>query len=126
MNHSVLARKEKMSFKATATLFYGTVFSLLELENYFGLEIGADNFERIDEELEILGFERICRSCNFDDKEIIVSAKTIQVDAYDGIRQLKLDKDLRFDITISQKFMDFVLSTKLQKNVDWFLCAGDL
>lgn len=115
-----------MSSTPQATLFYGTTFTTAELEAFFGLELGADNWEEIDERLEDLGFERVIRDSYVDDSDrVIVSAKTIEVSRYQHFRPVS-PEDLHVDIEVGQKYQDFVSATGLKKSVGWFLCAGDV
>lgn len=115
-----------MSSTSQATLFYGATFTIAELEAFFGLELGADNWEEIDDRLQELGFERVIRDYYADDSDrVIVSAKTIEVSRYQHFRAIS-PEDLRVDIVIGQKYQDFVSSTGLKKSVGWFLCAGDV
>lgn len=115
-----------MSSEAQATLFYGTTFTLAELEAFFGLELGADNWQEIDDRLEDLGFERVIWDSYIDDSDrVIVSAKTIEVDRYQYFRPIS-PEDLHVDIGVGQKYQEFISATGLKKSVGWFLCAGDV
>jgi hypothetical protein len=93
-----MEKSEKMSSSAQATLFYGTTFTITELETFFALEPGADNWAEIEDRLEELSFERVVRDCYIDDSDrIIVSAKTIEVDRYQYFRPISIE-DLHIDI----------------------------
>jgi hypothetical protein len=115
-----------MSYTATATLFYGTTFTLTELETVFNLVPGADNWFEIDRKLEENGLERVVRdTVASEDTCNIISGKTIQVDSYEGFKPISLE-ELELDIDVWTKVQSLVSTAGLTKEIGWYLCAGDI